>query len=79
MPYTLADLISYIEPLVDSQIFVPCATATDAAEGKELYKEGLATVIALAVKKYNDEIIRNSQITPTGSVTITTRVNAELL
>jgi hypothetical protein len=79
MPYTLADLISYIEPLVETEIFVPCATATDAAEGKVLYAHGLATVIALAVKKYNDEIIRNAEITPTGSVSITTRVDAEIL
>lgn len=79
MSYTLADLISYIEPLVESEIFVPCATANDAAEGQQLYKLGLATVIAKGIKKYNDEIVRNAEITPTGSVTITTRVNAEVL
>jgi hypothetical protein len=55
MALTTAQLIDYIEPLLDSEIFVPCASAENSAEGQALFKTGMATVIAQAIKKYNDE------------------------
>jgi hypothetical protein len=79
MALTHAQLITYIEPLIVSEIFVPCAAATDAATGQALFKEGLAKVIADAIKHYNDNVFPDAEVTPTGSVTISTRVNPELL
>ena len=79
MALSEADLEYYISLLVESELLVPCATATDAATGRQLFREGLTKVIAMGIKKYNDEVFPDALVTPTGSVTITTRVNPELL
>lgn len=75
---TESDLEQYLSLLVESELLVPCATATTAAEGRQLFRDGLAKVIALGIKKYNDEVVREAEIAPTGSVTTLTRVDSIL-
>jgi hypothetical protein len=79
MPFTESDLETYISLLVESELLVPCAAATTAAQGRQLFREGLAKCIAMGIKKYNDEVFPDALVTPVGSVSITTRVNPELL
>lgn len=78
MALTLSDLITYLEPQIQTEVLDYCAGASTAAEGQARFKHGLATVIAKGIKKYNDEVFPDASISPTGAVTSLTRVNPEL-
>lgn len=75
MALTLTDLITYLEPEIQTEVLDYCAGASTAAEGQTRFKHGLATVIAKGIKKYNDEVFASAEITPTGLVTTLSRVN----
>lgn len=72
---TLAELKTYLQGEIQTEIFDACATAQDSAAGQLLFKQGLAKVIANGIKKYNDEIFPDAIISPNGDVSSSTRVN----
>jgi hypothetical protein len=78
MALTLSQLITYLEPQIQTEVLDYCAGATTAAEGQARFKHGLATVIAQGIKKYNDEVFPDALVSPVGSVSSLTRVSPTL-
>lgn len=78
MALTFAQLVTYLETEVQTEILDYCAGATDSVDGQARFKHGLATVIAKAVKHYNDNVFPDAELSPTGSVSTSTRVNPQI-